>query len=163
MLVDAYPLGIDITDNMGETPVSILKRNGSATCADENGMLILHHACLDDSFPIHAFRLLVEAFPEGINAADNQGRTPSNILNARASQRDANGMLLLHHQACSRSASINLFRLLFKACPESIASTDKRGMLPLHHACMNSGLLSLDIIQKFIHYYPESILFKVSE
>jgi len=57
LLVDAYPEAIDIADNLGDTPVSILGRSGTATAIDEDGMLLLHHACRDDSFPIPALRV----------------------------------------------------------------------------------------------------------
>lgn len=161
LLVDAYPEAIDVVDNIGDTPVSILRKSGAAAAIDEDGNLLLHHACLDDSFPLQGLRLIVEGFPGGMYVANNQGKTPPQILSAKASQRDAHGMLLLHHQANSPSLSLNLLRLLFHAFPSSVASTDKRGMLPFHHACMNGRRLQPDILLMLIHLYPESVQLKV--
>jgi len=94
--------------------LSILGRSGTATAIDEDGMLLLHHACRDDSFPIPALRLIVEAFPGGMHIANNKGKTPPQLLSARASQRDADGMLLLHHQTYSPSLTPTFLHIIFK-------------------------------------------------
>jgi ankyrin repeat protein len=131
----------------------------SALTRDRHGMAPLHYACSKNS--VHSLdivMLLLHACPESYSLADRYGRTPSCLLKKAASQRDDNGMLLLHrHAANSTDFDVNSFNLLFHAYPDSILIPDSRGMLPFHHVCLNEAS-SVDTLMSFLMLFPESIV-----
>mmetsp|Transcript_25636 Transcript_25636/g.36754 ORF Transcript_25636/g.36754 Transcript_25636/m.36754 type:complete len:262 (-) Transcript_25636:226-1011(-) len=157
MLVEFYPKGINQNDNHGTTPLGLLKQEKYAEKKSDNGMLPLHHVCKSDSL-LYLVHFLIKAYPAGLTVPDNDGQTPSQYLNAAASRRDTRGMALLHRQAAqSKGLSVIIFHILLNAYPEAIQLTDKSGLLPLHHACLNE-MSSLDVIMLFVKCYPESIV-----
>jgi hypothetical protein len=67
-------------------------------------------------------------------------------------------MFLLHHLAAtSDSLTEKSMLLLFNAYPDSIQIPDKNGMLPFHHAFLNQGVASLEVLMLFISSYPEAV------
>lgn len=129
----------------------------SSMTRDENGKTPLHHACATVN-SMDVIMVLANANSEELyKAADNHGRTPSNLLYPAASRRDTTGRVPLHHQAAvSKFFTIPSLLLLFSAYPESISEPDNLKMLPFHHACLNSSL-PLDVLMYFLKLYPESI------
>jgi ankyrin repeat protein len=133
---------------------------GQCMTRDGNGMTLLHHACANAAAAgsLEVVMTLLEVNPETSTIVDNHGKTPSDLLQQVASQRNENGMYPLHHHAARGLLTVNSLRLLFNAHPESIALPDKHGMLPFHHAALNNAS-SLDVLKLFVTLYPESILF----
>jgi ankyrin repeat protein len=132
----------------------------SCMIKDENGMIPLHHACSNNA--AHSLDIVVALLeaspPESSTVTDKQGRTPSQILKPVASHKDERGMLLLHHLAAhSKSFCANFLNLLISAYPESIAVQDNHGMLPFHHACLNTAL-SLDVLMLFVKSNPACMI-----
>jgi ankyrin repeat protein len=132
----------------------------SCMIKDANGMIPLHHACSNNTADLlDIVIVLLEASPpESSTVTDKQGRTPSQILKPVASHKDERGMLLLHHLAAhSKSFSANFLNLLISAYPQSIAVPDNHGMLPFHHACLNTAL-SLDVLMLFVKSNPACMI-----
>jgi ankyrin repeat protein len=133
---------------------------------DSKGRVPLHHACSslnnNTGAAVDVVVLLIDVNPESVAIVDNEGRTPTPSLHfsQAASQKDENGMLLLHRLAArptSNGITINMLYFLVNAYPESISVPDNSGMLPFHHACLNT-LSSVDILTDFINLYPECLL-----
>jgi len=109
---------------------------------------------------LHLVPFLIEAFPEGLNVSDNDGKAPLQYLIATASHIEERGMVLLHRQAVqSKGFRLIIFVYLFLAYPEAIRLQDNLGLLPIHHACLNE-MSSLDLIMLFVKLYQESIITK---
>mmetsp|Transcript_20523 Transcript_20523/g.29300 ORF Transcript_20523/g.29300 Transcript_20523/m.29300 type:complete len:370 (-) Transcript_20523:189-1298(-) len=133
---------------------------------DDDGMTLLHIACENMSGKAKEIEIimdLLDASPKSSSIIDALGRTPSQLLKVAASRKDENGMFLLHRQAASVNGSltVNFLNLLFTAYPEIIAERDNYGMLPLHHACINNKVFSLDVLILFLQLYPESVCQKI--
>jgi len=136
----------------------------SCMIQDSNGMVPLHHACVN-ALPESMDVVMVLLHAANNNNSDtiltwkdNQGRTPSQLLQSIASQRDKNGKLILHHQASKGFFTAKSLILLFRAHPASIVSPDNLDMLPFHHACLNTTS-SLELLMLFLKLNPETIAF----
>jgi ankyrin repeat protein len=131
----------------------------SALTQDKHGMVPLHYACSKNSVHfLDIVMLLLHACPESYSIADKYGRTPSYLLKKGASQRDDNGMFLLHQRAASSVGfDAASFNFLFHAYPDSILIPDNNGMLPFHHACLNKAS-SVDTLMSFLMLFPGSIV-----
>jgi len=157
-LIESYPEGIDHMNKKMEerTPLDILKQNKYAERKDDNGMLLLHHAC-NNIYSPHFIHFLIQAYPESTTVQDNDGNTPLQYLTITASRVDEKGMLLLHRQAAHfRGLNVEMLPILFQANPEAIRLQDKSGLLPIHHASLNQAS-SLDALMLLVKLYPESI------
>jgi ankyrin repeat protein len=168
LLVTTFPQSIHVKDNTGRTPSQLLQLFKVVEHMDDDDMLLLHHACCCSSFSsigeptlnVALLQLLVDAFPDSITLKDNCGRTPSQILkeSGTVKKKDENRMLPLHQQAHHNIClTLNLLKLLHDAYPEGIAQTDRHGMLPFHHACLNRSI-SIEVLNLFIELYPECLL-----
>ena len=155
-LIESYPEGIDHKNKNEETPLDILKQNKYAERKVDNGMLRLHHVCIN-GYSLHLIHFLIQAYPESTTVQDNDGNTPLQYLTKTASRVDKKGMLLLHREAAHvRGLNVEILPILFQANPEAIRLQDKSGLLPIHHASLNQ-VSSLDALMLLVKLYPESI------
>mmetsp|Transcript_22465 Transcript_22465/g.32171 ORF Transcript_22465/g.32171 Transcript_22465/m.32171 type:complete len:82 (-) Transcript_22465:294-539(-) len=69
-LIESYPDGVDQRNVIDGTPIDRLKRMGHAMDIDNNGMLLLHHACNNENY-LHAIPSLIWAHPEGSSVLCN--------------------------------------------------------------------------------------------
>jgi hypothetical protein len=127
---------------------------------DENGMTPLHHACMksskDISFDI--ITVLVETCPESCTIANNDGKTPKQLLKEVAANQDDAGMSLLHCMAArSQFFSSKSIRFVVDSYPDGLVLSDKRKMLPFHHACVNEAS-TIETIMVFLSLYPDSVV-----
>ena len=69
---------------------------------------------------------------------------------------------MLHRLAACTKGNTNedIFKLVFNANPEAIASPDAFSMLPIHHAVVNEAS-SLEMLMQLIKLYPESLFVAV--
>jgi len=135
---------------------------------DSKGRIPLHYVCAAqrsntaEYSVVDIVMLLLDNSPDSVAVADNEGQTPNPSLQFReaASQKDDNGMVLLHRMAARRTTgkpiTRNMLHFLVKAYPEGVTVPDKNGMLPFHHACLNT-LLSTDILTDLVNVYPECL------
>jgi ankyrin repeat protein len=155
-LIESYPEGIDHKNKNEETPLDILKQNKYAERKVDNGMLRLHHVCIN-GYSLHLIHFLIQAYPESTTVQDNDGNTPLQYLTITASRVDEKGMLLLHREAAHfKGLNVEMLPILFHANPEAIRLQDKSGLLPIHHASLNQ-VSSLDALMLLVKLYPESI------
>ena len=155
-LIESYPEGIDHLNKKEETPLDILKKNKYAEETDDNGMLRLHHVCIN-GYSLHLVHFLIQAYPESTTVQDNDGNTPLQYLTKTASRVDKKGMLLLHREAARvRGLNVEILPILFQANPEAIRLQDNSGLIPIHHASLNQ-VSSLDALMLLVKLYPESI------
>lgn len=138
----------------------------SCTMQDTHGMTPLHYSCMKSTaeLSIHTVMLLIDGNPESCSIVNQEGKTPLQLLKQTLSTPDDNGRLFLHHWASSSSSfqegiasSTKSLRFLVEVYSEGIFLPDNHGMLPFHHACLNTTS-SLDILMLFLHIHPESIL-----
>ena len=85
--------------------------------SDEDGDIPLHVGMLHKA-PAEAIKLLVEAWPEGVNDKDKDGRTPL-------------------HCGMQFNAPAEAIHLLLNACPAAIKDKDNGGKTPLDFAAAN--------------------------
>jgi ankyrin repeat protein len=114
---------------------------------DEHGNCLLHHACNKSGAEISCQTIvfLVNWFPESPKIVNYNGKTPKDFLKQAATYKDSAGRLLLHRVAkleasfaIELNVSKDLINFVADAYPNSISVPDYNGMLPLHHACLNS-------------------------
>jgi ankyrin repeat protein len=116
----------------------------TAGWADVHGWLPLHHACANGASP-EVLKILIDAYPQGKVAQDDQGRTPLHFYVTRSSDNVAN-MVLNAQLLCSDqgTGSGDATDASTAAAPPSTlmmpgvsAATlpDRGGMLPMHYAC----------------------------
>ena len=155
-LIESHPEGIDHKNKNEETPLDILKQNKYAERKVDNGMLRLHHVCIN-GYSLHLVHFLIQAYPESTTVQDNDGNTPLQYLTKTASRVDEKGMLLLHREAAHfKGLNVEMLPILFHANPEAIRLQDKSGLLPIHHVSLNQAS-SLDALMLLVKLYPESI------
>ncbi len=114
---------------------------------DENGNCLLHHACKKSGAEISCktVAFLVNWLPDSPKIVNYDGKTPKDFLTEAASYKDSAGRLLLHRAAklegsfaIELNVSADVINFVADAFPNSISVPDYNGMLPLHHACLNS-------------------------
>lgn len=134
---------------------------------DSKGRIPLHYVCSaprsngTEYSVVDIVMLLLDICPDSVTIADNVGQTPTPSLEIReaASQKDHNGMTLLHRIAARRTGkrvTKNMLHFLVRAYPDGVIVPDNNGMLPFHHACLNT-LLSADMLTDLVHVYPECL------
>jgi len=135
---------------------------------DENGNCLLHHACNKSGAEIscQTIALLLKLFPESPKIVNNSGQTPKDLLQEAASYKDSAGRLLLHRFAklkasyyafCEFNVTADVINFVADAYPDSISVPDYNGMLPLHHACLNSWC-DEEIVFALLQRYPNSLV-----
>ena len=162
-LLEYFPAAASATDHRGgETPLH-------ATCG---------HTCGNSHVTIGIIQLLINAAPDSVRHADNNGQLPlhylcTNILNRRVDEIAAMKILKLllekfpgaicsnnndgHlpiHLACIMSRSPEFCRVLIEAYPGSERISDEDGRLPIHLACMNNSVATVEHLYKL---YPDAI------
>lgn len=108
------------------------------SCTDAHGWLPLHHACANGVTP-DVMKALIDVYPQGKVAQDNQRRTP---LHFYATRNSDNPTFMTE----------NALMLTDSGAPEL---TDKGGMLPMHYACAYGT--DTVVLQVLAEAYPESL------
>jgi len=123
---------------------------------DSHGWLPLHHACANGASP-EVLKLVIDAFPDGRLAQDQQGRTPLHFyatrhhdspanmaLNAEllsesgaAALKDRSGMVPFHY-ACAYGTHPAVLKTLARVHPDSLTARDDNGRTPMHLAMVNA-------------------------
>jgi ankyrin repeat protein len=133
---------------------------------DENGNSLLHHACMKSGAEISCMTIafLVNWLPESCTIVNNNGKTPKDLLKEAASYKDNAGRLLIHRFAkleatflFESNVSADEINFVADAYPNSITVPDHNGMLPFHHACLNSWCGS-NIVFTLLQRYPPSLI-----
>ena len=176
-----YPEGCLKKVNQDELlPWQILKENGGAVRKDNDGMILLHHACRDGA-PYELLKLIVNAYSKACSKKVNQGKLPWQILkeNGAALHSDKDGRLLLHHACHDKSVSLHLLKLLLDAYPKCIDIEDNSHKTPkklltdsgaaklknhkdhrllLHSACLKESMINLEVVVNLlIDAYPDAV------
>jgi ankyrin repeat protein len=86
-------------------------------------------------------QLLIDAYPESIDRANNEGNTPLHFLCANKDIED--------------SDAVDILGLLLERFPEALRRADGDGYLPIHVAC-GVGLKSPEFCRMLIDAYPGS-------
>jgi len=108
-----------------------------AVCIDdEEGYLPLHNLCCNEAALQIEVQLLVEAWPEALQAAA-LGRLPL-------------------HLACQHGSPVNVIQYLTHSSPFATKVQNYLGQLPLHVACSNK--LDFAVIESLIQAWPYSVL-----
>ena len=140
--------------------VKLLIKAAPESCMtkDQTGRIPLHQACASNTLgSLDVVLVLLEASAESFMVPDEQGITPSQLLSKVASQKNSKGMLPLHrHARYSERFTVSAIHQLLNAYPKGIEERDNRGMLPFHHACLNTAS-SVDTLMALLQLYPESI------
>mmetsp|Transcript_2226 Transcript_2226/g.3412 ORF Transcript_2226/g.3412 Transcript_2226/m.3412 type:complete len:319 (-) Transcript_2226:83-1039(-) len=108
-LIESYPEGIDHKDNRGKTPMDLLIQEKYAKKKDDNGMLLLHHAC-NNGYSDRLFCFLIQAYPESVRIKDNHGRTPLHYYTSFQGRQPCNEItaLLQPVMQVSRNRQVNV-------------------------------------------------------
>ena len=154
-LLEYFPVSISAADDHGLVPLHLACGNKYVTLnivqllidaapvtirsADEDGYTPLHHLCmneeLDETAALGILNLLLEKCPEAVFHADNEGGLP--VLNAASGGR-----------------SPEFCRVLIESYPRSERMSDVNGNLPLHFACGNNALATVEYLYTL---YPDAI------
>eukprot|EP00985_Skeletonema_marinoi_P019971 scaffold11644_cov124-Skeletonema_marinoi.AAC.2 len=144
------------------------------------GESLLHYACRCEynkthtEVPIEIIKVLYEANPELIRKEDSGGRLPLHKICSNPSQdetatfeilklllamhpesiRHVNKGQLPIHIASMTSKSREFCRVLIEAYPGSERMTNVLGMLPIHCACVNNTVATVEYLYKL---YPDAI------
>lgn len=135
--------------------------------------LPLHKACVLQP-PNRVVEVLIEAYPDGVQAKDQDGwlpihcacfyRASEGLVNALleanpkgAGVKDDEGRLPIHY-ACLKGAPIGVVQALLNAFPKGAQIKDDDGRLPIHHACSKGA--SDDIIEALLKVAPKTALTK---
>ena len=162
-LIKSYPERIDQKDEDGRTPLDLLKETTYAMDTDNNGMLLLHHACIKDYY-LFLIYFLIQAYPESSTVQDSNGKTPLQYLNKTASLIDEKGSLLLCQiyfliQAYPESSTVlDHDRITpLQYLKERASVVDKRGMLLFQRKAAHFKGLNVEILPILFHANPEAI------
>jgi len=139
----------------------------------EDGSLPLHLAL--SGYPLKSLetiQVLVEAWPDAVHAQDNNGRLPLHHACQRGCTDDEiqflvrswpescqvltkDGQLALHLACGCHSSSATL--ILLDCYPQAVRFKDKSLHLPLHIACMRESAFTLEVIERLVRAWPESV------
>eukprot|EP00984_Skeletonema_dohrnii_P030069 scaffold21178_cov98-Skeletonema_dohrnii-CCMP3373.AAC.9 len=139
------------------------------------GQTPLHYACYNPHMTLNIIQLLVDAAPNSVSHADNNGETPLHRLSnyvlddtkaikilklliekCPEAVRHANngGVLPIHIAGGWGRRSTEFCSVLIEAYPGSQRMTDANGLLPLHYACADNTLATVEYFYKL---YPDAI------
>ncbi len=146
-MVKVYPEGVKIEDNYGWLPI--------------------HFACWNAS-GLDVLNFLLEVHPGSMNRKDRFNRSPSDIFkrwicfesddgegDETSTNNSTRRATLLLHDAAIAGFSIHLVKFLIEAFPGGCTVQDENGMIPLHHACSNVALRSMDVVAALLNAYAE--------
>jgi len=137
-LLDSYPAGASVKDDMGWTP--------------------LHLVCRTNREGEPLARMLINAYPEGATIRDRDGRLPLHWACCHRFARpsyfrvdDKTASAFVEESPADPAES--LLEVLLETYPEGAALREKSyGFLPLHIACASGA--SLGVIQRLLQVYP---------
>lgn len=86
-LLEAYPDGMDAQVIQSEIS-AILKNRDWVKQRDDNGMIPLHHVYAQN-LSIHLTNLLIDAYPEGVDVTDNDGKKPIDYLQQTSDEENS--------------------------------------------------------------------------
>jgi hypothetical protein len=157
-LTKHHPETFLMKDRTERTPSNIMKTFGWLLEKDNEGMTLLHHACLH-VFSIPLLNFIVDGGPDCVNITDNYDRKPSTLLkiSGLAEIKDDDGKLMLHHVCSLHECNKELLKLVFTAFPDAITHQDNFGLNSFHYACLNKSL-SLDFLKNLIEFCPDIII-----
>jgi len=99
-------------------------------------------ACYNEDVDEGIIQCLLEYFPSGANATDQDGSSPL-------------------HLACSNTnVTLKIVQLLIDAAPDSVRRVDINGSMPLHCLCMNTeldGIAGLEILKLLIERHQDAV------
>ena len=142
---------------------------------DRDGRLPLHYACKNNNVSLGIIELLIDKAPDSVRHEDNYGRClplhllcDNNHLDEAAALRVVRLLLekypesirqrwygsLPIHIAAMAFKSPEFCRVLIEAYPGSERIADILGMMPLHHACINNAVETVEYLYKL---YPDAI------
>lgn len=141
---------------------------------DSHGWLPLHHACANGADP-NVMKVLIDAYPSGKLAQDNQKRTPLHFYATRnhdnpafmmqnailltdtgaAELTDKNGMLPMHY-ACAYGTDTVVLQVLAQVYPDSLTTRENKGRTPMHLAMVNAHRDSTPHVVEFLLQHPEA-------
>ena len=102
-LIRAYPEGLTVPDNDGQTPSQYL--TATASRIDDRGMALLHRqAAQSHGLSPETLQIIFDAYPGAIRL------------------KDKSGLLPIHHACLNEMSSINVIMSFVKLYPESIVS-----------------------------------------
>ena len=147
-----------------------------ATSAEGSLLTPLHTVCYNKNATLGMVQLLIDACPESLRRANNDGWTPLHILcnnkvivdstaedilcllleryPEAVRRAQTNGALPIHIAAGQGSKSFEFCRMLIEAYPGSERIETSGGQIPLYFACRSGTLATADYLYKL---YPESI------
>ena len=144
------------------------------------GESLLHYACRCDYGPsnkivaLGIIKAIYDAYPEFIREEDNNGKLPLHRLCGYKDLDDTTGLEMLKlllkiypesiqhtsgghlpiHIAIGASKSPEFCRMLIEAYPGSERIVGPIGMLPIHYACMQN---TVETVEYLYNLYPDSI------
>lgn len=139
MLYEAYPEAVQVQDEEGDLP--------------------LHFACMYKA-SLYDLNILLVAYPESLHVENKDHQLPSDCLEMCYDEDDEVDdfvKMSFLKDAVINGLSVHVVTLLLKAFPESCATPDENGNLPLHYACMKSVIdISIDVVTVLVDEYPDS-------
>ena len=148
-----------------------------AASAIGEGWTPLHVVCMSKSATLNIIKLLIDAAPETVRSLSKKGSTPLHKLCKNTEVNEATAIQILQwliekypealqhaendggwlpiHIASWSKKSPEFFRVLVEANPGSERTPDASGLLPLHWACYNNSLATVEYLYKL---YPDAIL-----
>ena len=107
---------LDEVSSFFESQLDFVRRASRDRAPDENGQLPIHRFLNNPELSLGAIKLMINANPESICVANNQGCIPLHIAVNRG--------------------DVGIVKCLIEANVESLTVSDLRGNCTLHHACL---------------------------
>jgi ankyrin repeat protein len=160
--------------------VNLLMNQKVIRTPDSEGMLPIHDYCCSEAneagINVDVLEALIDAYPESVKQADNNGSTPLHLLCSFAREQhlpvvrhlmerypgttnrtDNNGFTLLH-AACYNGGCLSCIQYLVESAPDMISTQDYKGDVPLHVVhCHNSKRNKLPLVKCLVEACPESL------
>jgi ankyrin repeat protein len=121
------------------------KYPAAAGIADKAGYLPLHWAVNQDQPCENIYKLLINAYPQGVSVASPK-----------------NGTLPLHWCVNRPQPDIKLVKELIMAHSAGLRAPCQDGWLPLHY-CVNHSKISLEVLALLLNRYPNATMYKNEE
>eukprot|EP00984_Skeletonema_dohrnii_P035851 scaffold36127_cov167-Skeletonema_dohrnii-CCMP3373.AAC.1 len=145
----------------------------AAASANFLGQTPLHFVCDNENVTLNIIQLLIDAAPDSVRSADEDGDTPLHNLcrndeldesaalailklliekHPETNRANNEGLLPIHFAGARRSPEF--CHVLIEACPGSERITGANDMLPLHWACATNTLAMVEYLYKL---HPDAI------
>mmetsp|Transcript_12418 Transcript_12418/g.22994 ORF Transcript_12418/g.22994 Transcript_12418/m.22994 type:complete len:724 (+) Transcript_12418:52-2223(+) len=121
------------------------KYPAAAGIADNSGYIPLHWAVNHDSPCANVYKLLINAYPQGVSMASSK-----------------NGTLPLHWCVNRTEPDIRLVKELVMAHSAGLRAPCHDGWLPMHY-CVNHSKVSLVVLKLLLDRYPNATMYKNEE